>query len=256
MLEWINKILDIKQNKVNIYFNPHGEPLLYSDIEKIIKKLRSNSKIDTISVITNGVLLNNEKVERLKNSGLSQINISLNGFSEETSSLISGSRYPIERVKRNIENIEDLKVIISPVLLYGYNEKDIEKIVEWISRLKKKNIKLGIQNFLPYKRGRNPGKGISFDKFNKLLSKWENKYNIKLIDPEVWIKIKKDNSLMKEYSINDKVNVKIVSHGRYDNEFLGITDRFSIIIRNSKLRIGQNYNTRIVKNKDNIYYGV
>ena len=39
------KLLQFKQQKVDIYINPHGEPLLYSDIVELVKDLTRSSTI-------------------------------------------------------------------------------------------------------------------------------------------------------------------------------------------------------------------
>lgn len=59
-----------------------GEPLVKKNIESLIEMLRLTSKFNEITMTTNGSLLSYEKAIRLKNAGLSRINISLDTLDE------------------------------------------------------------------------------------------------------------------------------------------------------------------------------
>ena len=68
-----------------------GEPLVRSDLPELIRMLAGLPKIRDIALTTNGILLN-EQAERLKQSGLDRLNVSLDTLSEATFEKISRRR--------------------------------------------------------------------------------------------------------------------------------------------------------------------
>jgi MoaA/NifB/PqqE/SkfB family radical SAM enzyme len=58
-----------------------GEPLLHPDIEKIIARIRSNGAI--AGMITNGFLLNKDKIEALNDAGLDHLQISIDNVTPD-----------------------------------------------------------------------------------------------------------------------------------------------------------------------------
>ncbi len=87
--ELFEKIIEeiIKEHPpfISIFLYLQNEPLLDKDIFKKISLINdlSNGKILT-GLITNGSLLTSEKIQELKESGLTQIKISIDAFTEET----------------------------------------------------------------------------------------------------------------------------------------------------------------------------
>lgn len=97
-----------------------GEPLLYNDIEKVIKY--AISKGVEVELVSNGILFNDEMIEKLYNAGLKYVQISLDGESPDTYSKIRGADY-FEKVVSNIRKVnEKFNTSISTVLCrYNYN---------------------------------------------------------------------------------------------------------------------------------------
>ncbi|MEM4755762.1 MAG: radical SAM protein [Candidatus Woesearchaeota archaeon] len=245
-----------KKAQTHIYLNPHGEPTLYSELALLITGLRQENNIGQITMITNGVLLTKEKLDIYIQAGLSHINISINAATKSKASALAGRPYPVEKVKEMARYAATkIKVIVSPVLLQGMNEEDIETIVQWVAKENNPNLKLGIQNFLWYKRGRNPVPSMPFDRFYHLLETWELQYKIQLRDPEVWIKVVPDPVLSKPYRVGQIIEATIKAPGRFPGEYLAATKERSLVIRRSNLKIGAKVKTKIIMNKDNIYYG-
>ncbi len=244
-----------KTGPVHIYINPHGEPLLYADLERLIKGLRTIPKVGEITFITNGVLLSKERIDMLADAGLSHLNVSLHALDPAKARMLAGRPYPVAKVQEMIAYAgERQKVVVSPVLLPGVNEQDVEEVVAWIAGMGNRRIRLGIQNFLPYKRGRNPVKPMTFEAFASLLKVWEKRYGIRLLDPEVWISVREDAVLERPYRVGETVTAKVIAYGRYRDEFVAATDRRAMVVRRGDLRLGQQVQVRIVKNKHNIYY--
>ena len=69
---------------------------------------------------------------------------------------------------------KQLKELLKKIIRKELQEKEIEEVIKFVKTLKKQPI-LGIQNFLQYKTGRNPGKEMSWENFYTLLEKLEKK---------------------------------------------------------------------------------
>lgn len=102
-----------------------GEPLLRTDIEKLVVKLAMIDGIKSISMTTNGLLFS-EKARLLKESGLTSVNISLDTFRPNVFKEISGTE-GLEKVLESIKvaNKVGLKVKINTVILRGQNDNEV-----------------------------------------------------------------------------------------------------------------------------------
>ncbi len=108
-----------------------GEPLLRSDIAKIIQGMRSLPEIKDISMTTNGILLKSMAVE-LKQSGLDRINI---GCDTLYSSILPKSMPLI------LPGIEEAKKVglkpikVNMVVLKGLNDEQIPSMIQYAAQL-------------------------------------------------------------------------------------------------------------------------
>lgn len=109
-----------------------GEPLLHPDIDKIISALNDLGFKD-ISLVTNGSLL--EKfAERLKQSGLTRINISLVSLKEDRYDAITGTKGMLPKVLRGIKLARDVglnPVKINVVVLRDINDDELFNFLEF-----------------------------------------------------------------------------------------------------------------------------
>jgi cyclic pyranopterin phosphate synthase len=102
-----------------------GEPLLRPKLEDLIISLAKISGIKSISITTNGLLLEN-KAKQLKDAGLGSANISLDSFKRDRFRKITG----IDGVNKVIDAIDaaynvGLKIKINTVIIRGWNEDEI-----------------------------------------------------------------------------------------------------------------------------------
>lgn len=102
-----------------------GEPLLRPKLEDLIVLLSKLTGIKSISMTTNGILLEN-KVKLLRNAGLDSVNISLDSFRDGRFKAITG----LDGFHKVIHAIEasdkvGLKVKINTVIIRGWNEDEI-----------------------------------------------------------------------------------------------------------------------------------
>lgn len=106
-----------------------GEPLLRKDIVDIVKGIKDRG-IEKIYITTNGILLS-EKIESLRDAGLSGVNISLDTLDREKFSFITRGG-DIERVLQGIKKSLNLnlEVKINSVIMKGINENAIDDLVK------------------------------------------------------------------------------------------------------------------------------
>ncbi len=102
-----------------------GEPLLRSDLSKLVGMISQIESIDDISLTTNGVLLSKYAAE-LKEAGLKRVNVSLDTLKEDRFRRITGS----DKLKDVLSGIEVAKkaklnpVKINIVVLKGINDDE------------------------------------------------------------------------------------------------------------------------------------
>lgn len=113
---------DLGINKIRI---TGGEPLLRPYLENLITDLKKISKIKTISMTTNGMLLE-EKIDQLSSAGITSLNISLDTFSEERFKTLNGIAN-LNRVIKGIQKARDLglKIKINTVVIRNWNDDEI-----------------------------------------------------------------------------------------------------------------------------------
>ncbi|MDD5086694.1 MAG: radical SAM protein [Candidatus Nanoarchaeia archaeon] len=257
LVEEFKKILDFKDCELEIHLGTQGEPLLYAEIAELIKDFSSFEKVKTISIDTNATLLNEELVDRLADAGLTRINVSINSLNPEIAKKMAGCKYNVEKIKKIVLYAsKKMQVAIAPVLLPGFNENDMEELIEFAKKLRKNNESyfIGIQNFLNYKFGRNPCKQLSWDQFYEKMRKLEKKTNTKLLLSADDFNIKKTKKLPKPFKKGDVIEAQVICPGRIKNEMIAVSKNRSISVLNcfkkGKVKI------KIIRDKHNIFVGI
>jgi AdoMet-dependent heme synthase len=124
-----------------------GEPLMNSEILfKLLDQLETRD-IDRIDLLTNGTLLNNEIIDRLKGyKKLRRLQLSLEGL-QETNDKIRG----INSYKRTLDAIDDLKrheLVVSIMMTVGRHNMD--EVIPLAEVLSKHNVDVFIiDRFIP-----------------------------------------------------------------------------------------------------------
>lgn len=108
-----------------------GEPLLRPSLDNLISHLKKIENIETISMTTNGFLLE-ENINQLKSSGLNSLNVSLDTFREERFKTLNGISN-LNKVLRGIQKARELgiKIKINTVIIRNWNEDEIIKFVNF-----------------------------------------------------------------------------------------------------------------------------
>lgn len=134
---------DLGINKIRI---TGGEPLLRPYLENLITDLKKISKIKTISMTTNGMLLE-EKIDQLSSAGITSLNISLDTFSEERFKTLNGISN-LNRVIKGIQKARDLglKIKINTVVIRNWND---DEIINFAKFARDYNVLLRFIEFMP-----------------------------------------------------------------------------------------------------------
>jgi uncharacterized protein len=254
LIQELKGLIKKKQAKnIQIYINPHGEPLLYKPLEDLIKDMKKIKEIEEIGIATNGLLLTKEKVDSLVKSGLTKFNISINSIDEKTAKIMAGTKYEPSNMLEICKYISEKgsKLFIAPVWVQGYNDQEIPKLIEFSKEI---GAKLVIQNFLTYKFGRNPAKQKSFEDFYKELKEFEDKYKTKLIVDETDFNLTKTKNLEKPFKKGDKITANILFDGRLKGEKIAYAQNRLISVPDC-VKTGK-INLKIVRSKHNVFVGV
>ncbi len=256
LVQELQKLLDFVNEPVEIHIGVQGEPFLYGDMEQLIADIQALPQVHTISIDTNGTLLNKEKIDRLAKNTKLQLNLSLDAIDEKIAKVVAGTNaYNINHVKDIIAYAsERMPVIVAPVFTHGYNDAEMENIIQWIKTLKVQPI-LGIQNFLHYKTGRNAAKEISWEEFYAKLDTWQSKYNIKLRLDKNDFHIKKTKDLPKPFHCGDIITATIKAVDRFPGSVLAVAENRNISVPNCEYKKDKRIKIKITRDKHNIFVG-
>jgi uncharacterized protein len=252
LLEELNKVINFKDiDNIEAHIGTQGEPLLYSQLIELIEGIKSIKQVKTISMDTNGTMLSKKGVDELVNAGLTRFNLSINAMDDKLSKKIAEGPYDIKKIKEICQYIvKKADIIITPVLLPGLNDEEMPKIIKFSKEIK---AKIGIQNFLNYKGGRNPVKQLDWEKFYDKLKEYEKEFDVKLIFNQDDFKIIKAKELPKPFKKGDVVKANIIMPGRLYNEKIAVLEDRTISVFNSKQE--GKVKLKIVRSKHNIFVG-
>jgi len=258
LAEWVRKLAEFKGDGIEVHIDGQGEPTLYPYMEELLEEVRRIKEVKVISMQTNGSLLNEEKIEMLENY-IDRINLSLSSMDRKTASFLAGVKYPLNRILDNARIIAESKIdlLIAPVWVPGYNDKDIEKIVKFALEIGagKKWPPLGIQKYIPYKYGRKVRtKPMSFHQFYSKLRELEKEYEVKLILKPEDFGIEKRKKYPSPIKKGEKFRARVVIPGRMRNEGIAVIRGRTVTIRTKK-RVGEYVSFVITRTHDGIYLG-
>lgn len=129
-----------------------GEPLLRKDLVEVLKAAREYGIFTAVA--TNGTLITREVAERMRESGIGYVQISLDGAKSETHDNFRGIPGVFERTIRGIKNCVEAGIFTEvSTVVTKYNYSEVPDIIELCERM-------GVDwwmmyNFVPTGRGRN-----------------------------------------------------------------------------------------------------
>ncbi|MBU7029456.1 MAG: radical SAM protein [Theionarchaea archaeon] len=132
--EWCSIIDHLKEIGVVELAVTGGEPLMRDDIFSILEHAARNAM--WLKLFTNGTLINEETVQKLKEIGVEEIMVSIEGATKETHELIRG-KDTFEKVIKSISLlIENGMKVRSNTVLYTENIPELENLVQLLLDLK------------------------------------------------------------------------------------------------------------------------
>ncbi len=139
--EILNIIDDIGNLGVPVILVSGGEPLMKKGVYELISFMREKN-ID-VGLSTNGTLITEKNIEKIKKSGANYVGISIDGF-EKTHDFFRGKKGAFRRSEEAIEIClkEGLTVSVR-LTLTKFNMNEITKILEWAEEK-------GVQRFCIY----------------------------------------------------------------------------------------------------------
>jgi uncharacterized protein len=227
IVDELKKLIEYKnEDYIDAHINSQGEPFLYADMVGLVADIAKIPQVKSISIDTNGTLLTKQLIDELAAAGLTRINLSLNALDQKIADKMAGFPYNLKKVKELAYYIpKKMDLIIAPLWLPGYNDDELVKLAKFAKEIGagKNCPPIGIQNFLHYKFGRNPVKGVDLDAFYEKLRKLEKKHDIELINNEGMFKIKKCKEYPKPFKKGEIITANLLCAGRFPNEMLAIS---------------------------------
>lgn len=258
LVEELQKLITFVGEKVEVHIGVQGEPFLYAPMDELFADLQKMKMVHTISIDTNGTHLNKERIDRLAKFRKLQLNLSLDAIDPDIAKKMAGTKsYNVEHIKEVIRYACEKmprQPIVAPVLTRGWNDEEMEKIIRWVKSMKRQPI-LGIQNFLRYKTGRNPGEEVPWDDFYRKIDQWEEKYNIKLKLSKEDFAIQEAKELPKPFQEGEVVSAVIKCPDRFPNSVIAAAQERNISVPNCSFKKDKEIRVKIVRDKHNIFVG-
>jgi len=131
-----------------------GEPLLKSELLLLLDHLNQQSEVEELGIITNGLLMDRERMERLSDfSKLRKLKISLDGADAETNDAIR-SKGVFEKVMQNISRIRKEKRF-EIIVMFTVMKKNFRNLPSLFKLCQDSGIHgLIIERFIPLGKGR------------------------------------------------------------------------------------------------------
>lgn len=171
----LNKVKELidelsKMKIIQIIFSG-GEPFIRRDIFRILDYSMTKGIPDLI-IVTNGLLLNEKKIEKLKKTGIKKITVSLDGLKESHEKIRGKGTFEktLDVIKKLVNNNFEVKVTIT---LNKLNKNDVAKLSVLLEEIGVKKINVG--NLMPCGRGKELWtKALNKNEKKDLLNKSKN----------------------------------------------------------------------------------
>lgn len=112
-----------------------GEPLVRKGIYDLIKEISSVEGIEEVTITTNGLLLNGN-IAKLKEAGVTRVNLSLDTLNEEKYLELTKAPKMInfEKIFQDLIENEMTPIKLNVVLMKGINDTEIESFIDLADR--------------------------------------------------------------------------------------------------------------------------
>jgi uncharacterized protein len=261
LLGAVDEIARFKGDGVECHIDSPGEPLMYHRLPDLVAGLRGIGCVKTISLQTNGTLLDAARIASLEAAGLDRINLSLHALDPAIARALAGvDWFDIGQVTEAARAVARSRIdlLIAPVYIPGINDNEIPKLIRFVQEIGagKRFPPLGIQKFEHYRYGRSP-KGVKAQNwwqfFNRSIKEWEKESGLVLrLDAERDFGTVRRQFVPLALSKGEKVTVEIRAPGWIHGEMLGVARNRVVSVYNCEKTSGQ-VRVKIVSTKHNIY---
>ncbi len=257
----VEEIARFKGAGVECHIDSPGEPLMYRQLPDLVAALRQIPEVTSISLQTNGTLLDRGTISALETAGLDRINLSLHALDPGCARTLAGVPwFDVGKVMDAARDIAQSRIdlLIAPVYIPGMNEDEIPKLIRFAQEIGagKRFPPLGIQKFEHYRYGRSPPgvKAQSWWQFyNRSLAAWEKESGLRLrLDPVRDFGTVRRPFVPLVLEKGEKVTVEIRAPGWIRGEMLGVARNRVVSVFNCEKAAG-NVRVKIVSTKHNIY---
>jgi len=264
LLSAVEEIAPFKGQGVECHIDSPGEPLMYRRLPELVAALKAINEVTTVSLQTNGTLLNADKIAALASAGLDRINLSLHAIDAVLARKLAGAEwYDVEQVKNAARAVAEspMDLLIAPVYIPGINDTEIPALIRFAQEIGagKRFPPLGIQKFERYRYGRTP-KGVRAQSwwqfFNRSIPEWEKESGLSLrLDAGRDFGTVRRPMLPRVFKKGERATVEIRAPGWIRGEILGVARNRVVSVFNCPKASGQ-VRVKIVTTKHNIYVGV
>ena len=264
LLSAVEEIAPFKGTGVECHIDSPGEPLMYARLPELVAALKAIDAVSTVSLQTNGTLLDAKKIEALASAGLDRVNLSLHALDPALARELAGvDWFDIGKVTDAARAVAEssMDLLIAPVYMPGINDAEIPGLIAFARECGagKRFPPLGIQKFERYRYGRTP-KGVKVQSwwqfFNRSIKEWEKASGLSLrLDPERDFGTVRRPFLPLVFRKGEKATVEIKAPGWIHGEQLGVARNRVVSVFGCDKTAGQ-VRVKIVATKNNIYVGV
>ncbi len=265
--EWVARFATLKGGGVEALLDGVGDPLSHPRIAEIVEALKKIPGVSAVALETHGYHLTKNMVDRLWEAGLDRVNLSIDSLDPELARRLA--RTPGYDVARVVEAAEylvketEIDLHIAPVWLPGVNDREIERIVEWGTRIGagKRWPPFGIQKYVAHKYGRKPRgvREVSWDEFYRWLDRLGEKLGVNLRPRSEDFGIRPAPRVPPAFNVGEHVKLDIVLPGWLRGEVIGVPLRGAKVLvtvvgaSRIGLEVGDRVLVKITSNKDGIY---
>jgi uncharacterized protein len=255
------EIARFKGPGVECHIDSPGEPLIYRRLPELVAALKEIDEVTTVSLQTNGTLLDTATIAALESAGLDRVNLSLHALDPALAKVLAGvDWFDIARLMDSARAVAESRIdlLIAPVYIPGINDAEIIKLIRFAQQTGagKRFPPLGIQKFEHYRYGRTP-KGVKAQSwwqfYNRSLRQWEKESGLRLrLDPVRDFGTVRRPFVPLAFDRGEKVTVGIRAPGWIHGEMLGVARDRVVSVYNCEKQSG-NVRVKIVSTKHNIY---
>ncbi len=270
LAEWFYKLADFKGKGVEAHLDGQGEPTINPELEDLVEYLADHRNVEIISLQSNGVPLNESRILRLRDAGLSRVNLTINSLNPRTAAILAGTnKYDLEHVINVAKIIVDsgIELLIAPVWVPGFNDNDMVPIIRFAKEIRAGGRwpALGIQKYEIHHFGRKVRKvkAMQWKDFYNALKQLEEETNVKpLVLTPKHFGTHKRQRYPAPFRNGEHTDVEIVLPGRMKvspdspRTMFGKARNRLIHIVNTSAHIGQRIRVKIIRARDGIFIGV